>query len=126
MGMVARNEILGPDTVVGVTGLRAEGFAPIEEYTGAGWVAQVWPDEHRRWVAETRSVWLNDADSDGRLWLVRSPWPRLSLRNALNVVWSWVERDHASLNIEQHRRRSAEALAWDEAKAVEWHQRSAA
>jgi putative hydrolase of the HAD superfamily len=124
-GMVARNEILGPDTVGGVAGLRAQGFEPIEEYTGAVWVAQLWPEEHRRLVAETRRVWLNDVDSDGRLWLVRSPWPSLGLGESLNVVWSWVERDHPQLDEAMWRRRVSETLAWDETTAVEWHRRTA-
>jgi hypothetical protein len=124
-GMVARNEFLGPDTVVGVADLRAEGFEPIEEYTGFISVAQIWPEHHRRWVAETRPVWLNDTDSDGRLWLVRSPWPSLGLSESLNVLWSWTERDHTSLDRESYERRVGEALAWDEATAVEWHRRTA-
>jgi len=122
--MVARNETLGPDTVAGVVALRAQGFEPIEEYTGAVWVGQLWPEDHRRWVAETRPVWLNDADSDKRLWLVRSPWSSLGLSDSLNVLWSWVERDHAQLDTQLFRQRVSEALAWDEATATEWHRRT--
>ncbi len=94
------------------------------EFTGAMWVAQLWPPEHSRWVSETRPVWLNDFDSDGRLWLVRSPWPSLSLRESLNVLWSWSERDHAQLDQQQLRKRVSEALAWDDATAVDCHRRT--
>lgn len=109
-----------PDIVAGVAGLRAQGFEPIEDYTGAVEVAHLWPDAHRRWVVETRPDWLDGAGADGRLWLVRSPWPALSLRDSLNVLWSWVERDHAPLDAELWRRRVSEALAWDEKTAADW------
>jgi hypothetical protein len=114
----------GPDIVPGVTELRAQGFAPVEEYTGAFWVAQIWPDQHRRSVAETRPFWLEDPHSDGRLWLTRSPWPILSLEDSLNVLWTWVERDHAPLDEDLWRQRVSEALSWDEPTATEWHRRT--
>ena len=120
--MATCDDFLGPETVVGVDGLLAQGLKPIEEFTGAVWVAQLWPENHRGWVPETRPVWLNDADSDGRLWLVRSPWPSLDLTDSLNVLWSWAERD-ATHDMEELRRRVSEALAWDEPTAVEWHRR---
>jgi hypothetical protein len=114
----------GPDIVTGVAELRAQGFQPIEEYTGAFWVGQLWPEDHRRSVAETRSVWLDDPNSDGRLWLARSPWPTLRLEDSLNVLWTWVERDHAALDADLWRQRVSEALGWDETTAVEWHRQS--
>jgi hypothetical protein len=115
---------LGLDTVPGVAELRAQGFEPIEAYTGAFWLGQLWPDDHRRSVAETRSFWLDDPQSDGRLWLVRSPWPTLTLEDSLNLVWTWVERDHAALDEEHWRQRVTEALDWDEATATGWHRRT--
>jgi hypothetical protein len=114
----------GPDTVVGVSELRSQGFSPIEEHTGAFWVAQIWPEQHRRSVAETRSSWLDDPHSDGRLWLVRSPWPVLSLTDSLNVLWSWIERDQITIDEDHWRQRAGEALGWDEATALEWHRRA--
>jgi hypothetical protein len=123
-GMSARDDFLGPETVVGVDGLRARGFQPIEGLTGAVWVAQLWPEDHRGWVSETRLAWLNDADSDGRLWLVRSPWPSLDLNDTMIVLWSWAERDNTH-DMEELRRRVSEALAWNETTAIEWHRRSA-
>src|SRR5437588_3724947 len=56
----------GPDSVDGVADLRAQGFEPIEEHTGAIEVAQLWPEDHRRWVSETREAWLDDTNYDGR------------------------------------------------------------
>lgn len=59
--------------------------------------------------------------SDGRLWLVRSPWPGLGLRDCLNVLWSRVDREQTPLTDELWRQRVSEVLTWDEATAVEWH-----
>ncbi len=115
----------GPDTVPGVAELRTQGFEPIEAYTGAFWVGQLWPEDHRRSVAETRSSWLDDPHSDGRLWLARSPWSTLTLEDSLNVLWTWVERDHAALDEDLWRQRVIEALGWDAATATEWHRRIA-
>lgn len=114
----------GPDTVPGVAELRAQGFEPIESYTGATWVGRLWPEDHRRSVAETRSSWLDDPHSDGRLWLARSPWPAFTLEESLNLLWTWVERDHAALDEDLWRQRVVEALEWDAATATEWHRRS--
>jgi hypothetical protein len=114
----------GPDTVTGVGPLRAEGFEPIEEHTGAVEVAELWPESHRRWVPETRATW-DDTAQDRRLWLVRSPWPRLTVPESLNVVWSWVERDHAPLDADEWRLRVGEVLGWDADTAEQWHRRRA-
>lgn len=114
----------GPDTVAGVPELRKQGFEPLEEHTGAVWVGQLWPEDHRRWVAETRSAWLDDPRGEGRLWLARSPWPSLTLQDSLNVVWTWVERDRTQLDDNLWRQRVTEALGWDETTATEWHRKS--
>src|SRR4051812_36860366 len=58
----------GADTVDGVADLRAQGYEPIEEHTGAIEVAELWPDDYRCWVSETREAWLHDTNYDGRLW----------------------------------------------------------
>lgn len=63
-----------PDVVPGVAELRKLGFEPVEEYTGALLVAEMWPDDHRRFVPETRQRWLGEEpELGGRLWLLRSP-----------------------------------------------------
>lgn len=43
----------GPDVVPGVAEPRRLGFEPVEEYTGALLVAEMWPDEHRRFVQQS-------------------------------------------------------------------------
>ena len=85
----------GASTVPGVDAVRAEGFTPIEELTGFGEVALVWPEEHRRNVPETREWWL-DEPLEGKLWLVRPPWPGWSLDEVFVFLWSVVDqhRDH--------------------------------
>lgn len=109
----------GPDTVPGVAALRAEGFQPVEQHTGAVWLAGVWPHQHRRSVPETRPAWLDDDECDGRLWLVRSPWPAFTVEDVIRILWPWVERDRAR-DEAVFRSRAAEVLGWDEARALEW------
>ena len=115
-------EILeGPDSVPGIAELRAQGFTPVEECTGAIWVSQVWPAALRASVPETRSAWMDEPESMGRLWLLRSPWPDFDLMRALSVLWSWAEQDRvAALDVTFHRSRVVEALAWNQEQAMEW------
>ena len=108
----------GADAAPGVVDLISQGFEPIETQTGAIWVAALWPDEHRRSVAETRPWWLDDPESDGRVWLIRSPWASLTLTEVFEVLWRWVERDR-TLDEQIRRKRVAEVLAWPESRAVE-------
>jgi hypothetical protein len=111
----------GADTVAGVAAIRAEGFTPIEELTGRTEIATVWPKPHRRSVVETRPWWIED-QPDGRLWLVRSPWPSLAVDEALSCVWSYTERDqHAYLRADEESQLAAmgEVLTWPEARARE-------
>lgn len=83
LGATALGDWLPP----GVTDLAAQGFRPIEELTGDMEVAQLWPEEHRRAVRETRREWLEDAP-DGLCWLVRSPWPAIPLFEVIRLMWS--------------------------------------
>ncbi|BEP11701.1 hypothetical protein acdb102_00120 [Acidothermaceae bacterium B102] len=76
-----------PRSVPGATELLAEGFVPLEELTGAMWVAEAWPEPHRRVLPETRPAMLTNPD-DGRLWFVRSPWPTISPADVLSMVWA--------------------------------------
>ena len=76
----------GVETVPGVQALVAAGWVPLETMTGLLRVGEVWPDDYRRSVPDTR-------DADSTVWLVRSPWPGMSVRGALNTVWSAMERD---------------------------------
>lgn len=74
------------ETVPGATELLAEGFVPLGSLTGGTWVAEAWPDEHRRVMPETRAALLTDMD-DGKVWFVRSPWSGISPANALALVY---------------------------------------
>jgi hypothetical protein len=112
----------GAESVAGVEQLMREGYEPVENYTGAVWVAELWPGEHRRSVPETRTSWLDD-ELDGRLWLVRSPWATLTLDEVFALLWRWVERDH-QLDNDIWRERVAEVLAWSQPQAVAWHRKS--
>lgn len=111
----------GPDTVAGVAEIRAEGFTPIEEVTGRSDIALVWPEAHRRSVAETRPWWIDD-HPDGRLWMVRSPWQALTLEEVLSCVWTYVERDRDQfLQADESAQlvMMGEVLAWSEPRALE-------
>lgn len=115
-------EMEGPDVVPGVPAIRELGFEPVEEYTGALWVADVWPDEHRRSVPETRDFWLTSMpETGGRVWLVRSPWPSLALREVFNAMWRWAERrGDGEYDADLARSRAAEFLSWPEDRARGW------
>ena len=111
----------GPDVVPGVTELRRLGFEPVEEYTGALWVADVWPDDHRRFVPETREYWLREMpETSGRLWLLRSPWPAWTLRDTFDAMWRWLERPDADDDADFMLPGVADFLRWDEFEARRW------
>ena len=111
----------GADVVPGVLGLRRLGFEPVEEYTGALWVAHVWPEEHRASVTETRDFWLRSMpETGGRVWLLRSPWPSLSLQDAINAMWRWMEKLGADHDVDTTQECAADFLAWPESKARDW------
>lgn len=95
------------------------GFEPVDEHTGAEWVVDVWPTEFRRSIAETRPG-HEESDSDGRLWLLSSPWRSLSLAETFAVLWTWAESFRDEQTPMQIRVRVVEALAWTDAQAVEW------
>jgi hypothetical protein len=99
---------------------RKEGFVPLRELTGVAYsLGRLWPSEHRRWFDDLGPSPGEDAH-DERLerWLVRSPWPSLSVGQTLNALWRWVERDaprpRPPLAEEP---RIVEFFAWTEAEA---------
>jgi hypothetical protein len=107
----------GPDEVAGVTEARLAGFTPIEELTGRTELATVWPAGHRRSVAETRALWV---DEQPRLWLVRSPWPSISVDDAVAVVWLHLEGRPGGRAMPQppdDLRLARDVLRWPEARA---------
>jgi hypothetical protein len=100
-----------PDAVPGVLVARGQGFTPIEELTGSTEVVSVWPPQHRRRVRETRAGWPTD-DSDGWLWLVRSPWRAVTVEDALSLVWSNAE---TKSGLDLHL--ASDVLRWSHARA---------
>jgi hypothetical protein len=62
-----------------------EGFTPLEEITGALFLAAAWPSEYRRALPPRNS---DDASQlpDGKHWFVRSPWPSIPLDDLFDVV----------------------------------------
>ena len=111
----------GPDVVPGVAELRKLGFEPVEEYTGALLVAEVWPDEHRRFVPDTRQSWLEEEPQlGGRLWLLRSPWTGWTLRETFNAMWRWVERPDVEYDGDYWLPAASDFLRWDESEARQW------
>ncbi len=109
----------GPDAVPGVADLRRLGFEPVEEYTGAHQVAQVWPEEHRRSVPETRDAWSAPA-AGATLWLLRPPWPGWTLREAFNALWRWLERPGVEYDDDRWLMNAADFLRWSEPEARKW------
>lgn len=111
----------GPGVVPGVAELRQLGFEPVEEYTGALLVAEMWPDEHRRFVPETRRLRLKDEPQlGGRLWLLRSPWPGWTLRETFAAMWRWLERPEVEYDAGYMLAGVADFLRWDESEARKW------
>ncbi len=106
---------------VGVAEARRHGFVPLREVTGAGGrLGPLWPPEHRRWIDELDRSPGVDEDETMPLdrWLVRSPWPSLSVDEALAVLWRWAERDSAGREGDVWRARVVEALGWSESAAL--------
>ena len=111
--------------VPGVAALRKLGFEPVEEYTGALLVAEMWPDEHRRSVPETREAWLEDEpELGGRLWLLRSPWVGWTLRETFNAIWRWLERPNGEYDADYLLTGVADFLRWNESEARKWRRDS--
>ena len=101
---------------------RTEGFVPLCELTGVGGsLGPLWPAEHRRWLDELGPVLGEDEQYEALdRWLVRSPWPALSVTEAIGALWTWVERDPGHLGPDEERTGILEFFAWTEAEAVAW------
>ena len=74
---------------------RRQGFVPLRELTGvAADLGPLWPAEHALWLDELGpSSGEDEYDEVLDRWLVRSPWPSLSVRRTLDALWRWVERN---------------------------------
>ena len=104
----------------GVVAARKQGFVPAREVTGIPHhLGPLWPAEHRLWLDELGPSPVEHADHEVLdRWLVRSPWPALSVDQTLGVVWRWVERDSFPHEDEVWRARILEALGWPESEAL--------
>lgn len=107
----------GPEVVPGAVELMRAGFEPTESLTGAAWISQVWPEEHRAKLQETRTARIIDpADED--VWFIRSPWPGISTDEALTIVWANLPRGEE----DSWHALARAILAWPASKAVEAYQ----
>lgn len=81
----------------------------------------MWPDDHRRFVPETRQVWLEqESELGGRLWLARSPWRRWTLGETFAAMWRWLERLDGEYDADYVLAGVADFLRWDESEAQKW------
>jgi hypothetical protein len=76
-----------------VSAAREQGFVPLRELTGAAHeLGPLWPPAHSRWLDELGPTSGEDEyDEVLDRWLVRSPWPSLSVRQVVNALWRWVD-----------------------------------
>jgi hypothetical protein len=92
--------------------LGAQGYEPLHAHTGAvEELGPIWPEAHR--VALPPEL---EPDEDQR-WLVRSPWPSITVREAIELIWSWVEWPPRDLSVGLEG--AAEVLGWPEEVARE-------
>jgi hypothetical protein len=104
----------------GLVEARKQGFVPAREVTGIpDRLGSVWPAEHRLWLDELGPGPLEHTHEEVLdRWLVRSPWPSLSVEQALGVMWRWVEREPFQDFGEAWRTRVLEVLRWPESEAL--------
>jgi hypothetical protein len=78
-----------------VTEARTQGFVPLRQLTGvAAELGPRWPAEHSLWLDDLGPLPGGDEhDEVPERWLVRSPWPSLSVSRTLGALWRWVESD---------------------------------
>ncbi len=74
---------------------KRQGFVPLRELTGvADDLGPLWPADHSLWLDELGPTPGEDEyDEVLDRWMVRSPWPSLSARRAINALWRWVDRN---------------------------------
>lgn len=81
----------------------------------------MWPEEHRRFVPETRESWLEwEPELGGRLWMLRSPWAGWTLGETFNAMWRWLERPDGEYDADYVLSGVADFLRWDQSEARKW------
>lgn len=103
-----------------VADARNQGFVPLRELTGvANTLGPLWPPEHRLWREELGAAPGEDEYEDVLdRWLVRAPWPSLSVYQTLATLWRWVERSPRPQDVEVWRARVLEVFGWSETDAL--------
>lgn len=92
--------------------------------TGTYWGAIVpLPDDGENWhddypAEQAHAVGLPDPPTD-RIWLLRSPWPRIPVAVIHEIVWSLVERTRSHEEIQQVYEVARDVLTWDEPRALD-------
>lgn len=102
-----------PTEVPGASELIAGGFEPLELHTGITSIIDEWPSEYKRGIPETRLDQV-EGDESERVWFVKSPWPSLTLAQAISMVWENLAWDNES-NWSELRR---VIFAWSDEQAV--------
>ncbi len=76
-----------------ISAAREEGFVPLRGLTGVAHdLGPLWPAAHSRWLEELGPTSGEDEyDEVLDRWLVRSPWPSLTLRQTLSALWRCVD-----------------------------------
>jgi hypothetical protein len=121
---VFRRADLGPRRFdpepLGVVEARKQGFVPVREVTGVPeTLGPLWPAEHRLWLDELGPSPVEEAyDEVLDRWLVRSPWPSLSVEQTLSALWRWVERAPFPYEDEAWKARILEVFGWSESEAL--------
>ena len=75
-----------------------------------------WYDDHP--AKNARAVGLPDPPPD-RIWLLRSPWPRIPVSVIYEIIWSFVERSATQDEIQEVYRVATDLLTWDEQRALD-------
>ena len=55
----------------------------------------------------------------GRVWMLRSPWPRIPVSVIYDIFWSVVERSHAEDETAEVYFVAVDVLTWDEQRALD-------
>lgn len=69
-------------------------------------------------TAEQARVVGLPAPPTGRIWLLRSPWPRIPVAVIYQIIWAQVERHSGPDEIQQVYQVGRDVLTWDEARAL--------
>ncbi len=76
-------------------------------------------DRHDDYPAEqAQAVGLPDPPTD-RIWLLRSPWPRIPVSTIYEIIWSVVEGHDVEDEIAEVFRVATDVLTWDEPRALD-------